>query len=202
MSIVNLQIPPKGLLKVFETKSVSTGMSRAIPGGATLTIGGMGIRTHDSPPLVPVILTLGPVVAINMASSWLCDKLKRASVGHIRINGVEIEATPHGITKAISECIIEHGLTVPDEEGRMQALRSSLLATVKPDEEIVSSKDAIICLRVPPDVDMEQYVQGSVIQKCSFCQSDVLVAPSTQIILAHGENQIVCMECWARAPQP
>jgi hypothetical protein len=150
------------------------------------------------------MLTLGPIIVIKLVSSWLCDKLKRASVGHVRNNGLEIDASAEGITKAISESIdTERSLMVPDDEGRGQPfVRPSLLATVKPDAKIVSSKEAIICLRLPPDADMEQYAQNSAILKCSLCQSDVLVAPSSQTILAHGENQIVCMECWTEAHQP
>jgi hypothetical protein len=204
MSFVELQIPPNALLEVFEAKSVSTGMTRAVPGGATLRVGGLKKHTHDALPLVPITVTMGLGVAINLLSSWLYDKLERANVRHIRIKDVEIEVTAEGITKAISESIdIEHNLTVHEDEGPEKFLsRQSLPATVVSESQIISSKDAIICLRVPPDVDMEQYVRGSAIQKCSICQSDVLVSPSTQMILAHGENQAVCMECWTEAQPP
>jgi hypothetical protein len=205
MSIVELQIPAKAILEIFEMKSVGTGMSCAIPGHATLSVSGFGKLTDDTPPLVPVVLTLGPIVVIDLVSSWLGDKLKRAGTGYIRIKGLKVEATAEGITKAIRESIdIERSLMVPDDESRMQpSVRPSLLlGPPKPDAEIVSDKDEIICLRVPPDGDMEQYVQGGAILKCSHCQSDVLVSPSTQRILAHGENQIVCMECWTEAHQP
>ncbi len=171
MSFVELQIPPKALLEVFETESVSTGMTQAAPGGATLTVGGLDNRTHAALPLVPVVLTLESGGAINLLSSWLCDKLKRGDAPHIFINGVEIAVTAEGITKAISEAI--------------------------------DIKEApIICLRVSPDVDMKPYVQGSAMQRCSLCQSGVLVSPSTQMILAQGQNQIVCMQCWTEAHPP
>ncbi len=196
MSSVELQIPPNALLEVFEAKSVSTGMTRAVPGGGTLTVGGLKKHTCNALPLVPIIVTMGLGVAINLLSSWLYDKLERANVRHIRIKDVEIEVTAEGITKAISESIdIEHN---PEKS----LSRQSLPATVVSESQIISSEDAIICLRVPPDVDLEQFVSGSAIQKCSICQSDVLVAPSTTMILAHGENQAVCMECWTEAQPP
>jgi hypothetical protein len=169
MSFVELQIPPKALLEIFEAKTVSTGMTQVAPGGATLTIGGLDNRTHAALPLVPVVLTLGSGDAINPVSSWLCEKLKRADASHIVVHGVEIEVTAEAITNAISEAI---------------------------------DVEAIICLRVAPDVDMKLYVQGSAIQKCSLCQSSVLVSPSSQMILARGQNQIVCMECWTEAHPP
>jgi hypothetical protein len=204
MSFVELQIPPKALLEVFEAKGASTGMTRAVPGGATLTVGGLEKHSYGALPLVPVIVTLGSAVAIHLLSSWLYDKLKRANVRHIRIKGVEIEVTAEGITKAISESIdTERRFMAPDDEGQEKPLiQQSLQATAVSEAQIVSSNDAIICLRVPPDADMEQYVQGSAIQNCSLCQSGVLVAPSTQMILAQGENQIVCMECWTQAQPP
>jgi hypothetical protein len=48
----------------------------------------------------------------------------------------------------------------------------------------------------------EEYVRGSTIEKCSACGCDVLAAPSTQTILAQGENEIVCIECWTEAHPP
>lgn len=191
MSFVELQIPPAALLVLFEARSVSTGMTQVAPGGATLAVGGMDERTHSTLPLVPVVLTLGSGEAIDLLSIWLSDKLKRANVRHILINGTEIEGTAEAIANAISEADdVERDLIAPDE------------ATTITEAEIVSSKDAIVCLRVPLDVDMKLYVQGSAIQKCSLCESDVLVAPSTQMVLAQGENQIVCMECWTQAHPP
>jgi hypothetical protein len=105
MSFVELQIPPKVLLEIFQAKSVGTGITIAVPGGATLTVKGLEKRHHDALPLVPVIVTLESGVAINLLSNWLYDKLTHANVSHIRINSVEIEATTEGITKAISESI-------------------------------------------------------------------------------------------------
>jgi hypothetical protein len=119
MSFVELLVSPKTLLEVFEAKNVSTGMTLAAPGGATLTVGGLEKHTYGTLPLVPVILTVESGVAINLLSSWLCDKLNHAGVRHVRIEGVEIEATPKGITKAISESItIERKLKGTDDQAQ------------------------------------------------------------------------------------
>lgn len=194
MNFVELQIPAKALLEVFEAKSVSTGMTQAVPGGGTLTVGGLDKRTHTALPLVPVMLTLGSGDAINLVSGWLCDKLKHANVQHILIEGMEVEVTAEGITKAISESVNVDRHIGPDDQGPA--------ATTVTEAQIDSSKDAIVCLRVPSDVDTGQYVQGSAIQKCNVCESAVLVSPSSQAILAAGQHQIVCMECWTQANPP
>jgi len=201
MSYVELQIPPKALLELFEGKTVATGMTHEVPGGATLTVGGMKSDRRNDPPLVQVIVTLGPVVVVNLLSSWLYEKLKRASLRYIRIKDMEIEVSAEAIYKAVCEGIeIENGCLPPDDEDQQNPpIQRSLVTTEISEAEVISSQAAIICLRVPTDVDLEQYVQDSAIQKCGCCQADVLVAPSTQTILAHGKNQIVCRECWTAA---
>jgi len=188
MSFVELQIPPAALLELFEASSVATGMTQVVPGGATVTVGGAVKRTHSTLPLVPVVLTFASGEAIDLLSIWLSDRLMRANVRHILINGAEIEGTAEAIANAISEADdVERDLRATDE------------ATTITEAELVSGKDAIVCLRVPIDVDMKLYVQGSDIRKCSLCESAVLVAPSSQMILTQGANEIVCMECWIKA---
>src|SRR6185437_546491 len=39
MNFVELQIPAKALLEVFEAETVATGMTQAVPGGGTLKVG-------------------------------------------------------------------------------------------------------------------------------------------------------------------
>ncbi len=204
MGIAELQVPPKAVLEIFESKSVSTGMKCAAPGGVNLTVGGKNSDASGAVQLIPLALTLRTGVAIDLFSSWLHRKLNCAGVRHIRINGVEIEVTTETIRMALSEfadvelASAAHDDDVPEESSNLQSLPATMIS----EEEIIAGKDAVICLRVPPDVGLEQYVPGSAIQKCSVCQSDVLVAPSTQRILAHGENEIVCMECWTAANPP
>jgi hypothetical protein len=193
MSFVELQIVPKALLEVFGAESVGTGMTQAAPGGATLTVGGLDKRSQ-SLPLVPVILALASDDAINLVSGWLYDKLKHANVQHILIEGVEIEVSAKEIAKAISESVHVERHTGSDDQGPEP--------TTAAEAQIDSGKDAIVCLRVPSDLDTAQYVQGSAIQKCSVCESAVLVSPSSQAVLAAGQHQIVCMECWTQANPP
>lgn len=194
MNFVELQIPPKALLEVFEAESVCTGTSRVLPGGATLAVGGLDKRAHCALPLVPVMLTLRSGDAINLVSGWLCDKLKNASAQHILVEGMDVEVTAEGITEAISKSVNVEGHVVPEDQGPE--------VTTLAEAQIDSSKDAIVCLRVPSDLDTGQYVQGSAIQNCSVCESAVLVSPSSQTILAAGQHQIVCMECWTQANPP
>ncbi len=203
MILIELQIPPAALLEIFETKSVATGMTHAVPGGATLTLGGMEEHAFGAMPLVPVIVTLESSIAIKPLTSWLSEKLKGVHVRHIRIKGMEIEATAGEIARAVLEAIeIERELTVSDDPGAEKPSMQKMAPAAIPDAEIIFSKEAVICLRLPPGAGMEEYVQGSAIRKCSVCQSDVLVAPSTQMILAEEENEIVCMECWTEAHPP
>lgn len=200
MSYVKLQIHPKGLRKLFEAKTVATGMARTIPGGATLTVGGMGTYLPDAPLLVPVTLTMTPDSELKLLARWFHEELEYARVRYIRIKDMEVEVTAETIYKAICENIeFEDGLFVPADGGNQNSPTRQSLMTIS-EAEIMSSQAPIICLRVPPD--MEHYAQGSAILKCSLCQSDVLAAPSTQAILVHGENQIICMECWTEAQAP
>jgi hypothetical protein len=105
MRRVELLIPPKVLLEIYETKNVFSGMTYSVPGGASLRVVGLEKRHYDTLPLVPVIVTAEPEGAINSLSSWLYDTLKHADVSQIHINGVEIEVTLEGITKTIAESI-------------------------------------------------------------------------------------------------
>lgn len=194
MNHVELQIPAKALLEIFEAETAATGMTQAVPGGGTLKVGGLDKRAHTALPLVPVMLTLGSDDAINLVSGWLCDKLKPANVQQILIEGMEVEVTAESIAKAISESIEADGHTGPDDQGPE--------ATTVTEAQIDSSQDVIVCLRVPSDVHTGRYVQGSTIQKCNVCDSAVLVSPASQTILAAGQHQIVCMECWTQANPP
>ncbi len=186
MHTLELRIPPKALLVVFGEKNISTGMTYAAPGSVNLTLGGMDDLSFAQS-LIPVTLSFKVNIAIGIFSGWLRQKLDSANVRHIRLNGVEMEATSYAIAKTIIEFIDADLLST---------------TTTLSEEEIVASKDVIICLRVPPEGDRQELVQNSAIRKCSRCQSDVLIAPSTETILAHGENEIVCMECWTEANSP
>lgn len=194
MHTVELQIPPKVLLKVFGAKNVGTGMSCEVPGNATVTVEGKG--KHHDPSLVPVVLKVWSNAGIDEFSGWLCDKLRDANERQIYIDGVEKEATAEEVAKAISETVEVEREWVAGEDSEPVRVRPVLAVQ---EEEIVSSGGTIVCLRMRPGMVREEYVQGSTIEKCSVCQCDVLAAPLTQAILAQGENEIVCIECWTEA---
>lgn len=194
MNLVELQIPAKALLEIFRSKSVATGMTQMVPGGGTLTVRGRDKHTQDALPLVPVMLALGPGDAIDLVSSWLCEKLTRADARQILIEGIDVEVTAEGIKKAVTESINFDGHVRFNDRG------PGIMATAE--AQIDPSKDAVVCLRVPSDFEAGQYVQGSTINKCDVCASAVLVSPSSQAVLAAGRHQIVCMECWTQANPP
>jgi hypothetical protein len=76
---------------------------------------------------------------------------------------------------------------------------SSLEVTVTPEAELAASGSPIVCMRMPPQEELKHYAPGSVALPCSLCQFDLLVSPSSQILLAQGSNPLVCMECWTQA---
>jgi hypothetical protein len=75
----------------------------------------------------------------------------------------------------------------------------SLEMTVTPEAELVAGGSPVVCMRMPPEEELKDYAVGSVALQCSLCQCDVLVSPSSQQILAQGNNPLVCMECWTQA---
>jgi hypothetical protein len=145
-----------------------------------------------------------PDAEVKLLSIWLHEELAGARVRRIRVKDVEVEVNADTIYKAICENLeYEDGFMAPSDEGQPNPpTRQSLVTTPISEADVVSSQAPFICLRIPPGMDAEEYVQGSAIQECSHCQSDVLVSPSTQATLAQGKYQIVCMECWAEAQKP
>jgi hypothetical protein len=116
-STVLVEVPQFALFEVFESNSVEQGMTREAPGGARLELARMpmekrgGGLTQDALPIATMLLSFGTGVAVNLFSSWLYEKLKankaiRAMhITKIRINRTEVEITPEGISRAISESI-------------------------------------------------------------------------------------------------
>lgn len=104
---------------------MSSGMTKEIPGGASIRLGRMGMETKSLPQdtythiyayatLIPIELRwAGEVVsqvAIGLATSWLYDKLKGGDgKGHrmIRIRREMIEVTPENLTRVLRESVEE-----------------------------------------------------------------------------------------------
>jgi len=113
MTIV-IECSPRDMLALFESKTISTGMSREAPGGATIQLGQMPMEKRGLPSieatLVPILIEFGKVgkdVAIGIFSAWLYDKLKGKVEERkfVRVNRVMVEVTPEAITKVLTESI-------------------------------------------------------------------------------------------------
>jgi hypothetical protein len=113
---IKLGVSPRALFALFDSKEVSSGMSREVPGGATIQLGVM-METRDLPSIqatafVPILVTIGSVagsgVAINLFSSWLYDKVKGNDKARrmITINKKLVEVTaPEALVKIFEETI-------------------------------------------------------------------------------------------------
>jgi hypothetical protein len=77
---IELGVSARALFDLFDSRQVSSGMSREVPGGAMIRLGEMPMQKSDLPiqatAFVPILVTIGSGVAINLFSSWLYEKLK------------------------------------------------------------------------------------------------------------------------------
>ena len=112
MTTIEIECSPESLFKVFEASSVTNGTTKHIPGGGAIQLGRGKLEkrvrpgwTADAAPLVTLALTVGKDVAIGVLAAWLYDKLKGNKLRTLRINRAQVEISPEGITKAISESI-------------------------------------------------------------------------------------------------
>lgn len=113
MTIV-IECTPKAMFALFDSKTISPGMRREVPGGATIQLGQMPMEKRGLPSiqatLVPILIEFGKVgkdVAIGVFSAWLYDKLKGKGEERkfMRVNRVMVEVTPEAITKVLTESI-------------------------------------------------------------------------------------------------
>ncbi len=108
-----MSCPVDVLFDLFESKEISTGMTKDVPGGAVIQLGEMPMQkrhiTQDAAPLVVIAVSFGTSVASKLLADWLSGKMKKSKIQRLRINRKEVEITPDGILKAIEETIeIEH----------------------------------------------------------------------------------------------
>jgi hypothetical protein len=104
--ILEIDSSPIFPCEMFDSDSMSVGMTRDIPGGAKIELGELPIQKRHIALVecfIPIILTFGGSVAVNLLSSWLYDKLKTKHVRKLRINGIRIEITKEAITKVLME---------------------------------------------------------------------------------------------------
>jgi hypothetical protein len=91
---------------LFETDSVEMGTDKEILGGGKLTMGGVMMRKSvGAPHAVEVMLTIAGSVAVNIASSYIYDKLKshKGDKPKMIIEYREIHIDKGEITKIIEE---------------------------------------------------------------------------------------------------
>ncbi len=112
MTIV-IECTLKAIFALFDSASISSGMSREVPGGATIQLGQMPMEKRDLPSiqatLIPILVEVGKDVAVGVFAAWLYDKLKGEGEGEgrkfLRVNRVMVEVTPEAITKVLTESI-------------------------------------------------------------------------------------------------
>lgn len=106
---MELEITLMVLFDLFETQSYSAGMTKVVPGGATITAGAMPMQkrhlTLDAAPLLTIVIEFGRDVAVGVFASWLYDKLKRAKRTRVRINRRIVEVSEDAILKVVEETI-------------------------------------------------------------------------------------------------
>lgn len=102
---------PALLFALFESGQVSTGMTRELPGGGTLTyvstrpyIEKRGVP-YAAAPLITFVVGFGSSVAASVLAAWLYEKLRSRPTHVITIDREEVQITPDGITKIITERI-------------------------------------------------------------------------------------------------
>lgn len=102
---------PALLFALFEASRVSTGMTRELPGGGTLTyatrlpyIEKRGVPMAAAP-TITFIVSFGASVAASVLGCWLYEKLTSKPTRKITIDRVQIEITPEALARIITERI-------------------------------------------------------------------------------------------------
>ena len=87
---IDLGVSPRALFDLFDSRQVSSGMSREIPGVGTIQLGEMIERRGGLPPIqaiafVPIILAFGSAVVTSVTVKLLADFLTAKLKGEERI---------------------------------------------------------------------------------------------------------------------
>ena len=113
---IELGVSPRALFDLFDSKQVSSGMSREVPGVGTIELGVM-MERRDPPSIqatafVPIILAVGSKVAtgvtIKLLADFLTAKLKGQDKARrmMTINKKLVEVTtPEAMVKILEETI-------------------------------------------------------------------------------------------------
>ncbi len=109
--VLEIEIPLRSITDIFETHSITTGMSKDVPGGANIQLRPPPVPmeeptlAYDADPFFTIAVTVASTVGLNIFSSWLYDRLKDSKVRRIRINRRTAEVTPDGLREAVEELI-------------------------------------------------------------------------------------------------
>jgi hypothetical protein len=107
---LEIEVPLPCVCDVFETNTITEGMSKDVPGGGTIRLRPMPVQkramTQDASPYFVIAASVASTVGLGVFSNWLYDRLKgRPRVRHIRINRRTVEVTPDGIRRAVAETV-------------------------------------------------------------------------------------------------
>ena len=106
---------PSALSHLFDTTFIRPGMSREVPGGATIRLQEFPMQHRDLPAihasLITVLIYCGTAlssVALSVLSNWIYEQLTRGRTGRrtmIRVEGLLIEVTPEAIARLFAESV-------------------------------------------------------------------------------------------------
>lgn len=105
---LQVEIETHDRLLEFEMFNATTELSAetsrvTFPDGSTVAYGGTYVRkAFGFPAIIHVVVFVASGVGLNLASSWLYDKLK-GKPAKLRINRQEVEITPEKIRIVIEE---------------------------------------------------------------------------------------------------
>jgi hypothetical protein len=91
---------------LFETNSLEAGAKKEIPGGVTLTMRPMMERkAYGIPKAIEIVLSVTGGMAVNLASSYIYDKLKKHHGENLSmtVNSREVHFDKEDIIKVIEE---------------------------------------------------------------------------------------------------
>jgi hypothetical protein len=111
---IEIECSVESLFKVFESRTVSSGASRQVPGGGRVSVLNGGVETRhipgyttDAAPLITFALSIGKDIAVGLLSAWLYDVLKGNRIRTLRINREKVEISVESITQTVTKVIAE-----------------------------------------------------------------------------------------------
>lgn len=105
-----IEIPFDTMHSVFESNSISTGMTIEAPGGVRLEVLPGGVQKRSFGQVEAALFTIAVTLATDAGKKlfvdWLCEKIKKSRRPSIAINRHIVEKiTPEGIERTIDEQI-------------------------------------------------------------------------------------------------